>query len=74
MSFGAYPVVTLALARARHIDARKLLETRIDPMEQRKADKVAQLTLSDNSLQSVTSRWLEHWKDSKSPLHADCVK
>jgi hypothetical protein len=36
MSIGKYPDVSLALARERHAEARKLLATGIDPMAQRK--------------------------------------
>lgn len=39
MTFGQYPDVPLADARARHSEARKLLASGIDPMEQRKTDK-----------------------------------
>lgn len=74
MSFGKYPEVPLALARERHLEARKLLATGIDPMAQRKAEKTAQMTLSANSFQNIASLWLEHWKDGKSPRHVDCVK
>jgi integrase len=74
MSFGKYPEVPLALARERHLEARKLMATGIDPMVQRKAEKTAQMALSANSFQSIASVWLEHWKDGKSPRHVDCVK
>lgn len=42
MSFGPYPVVTLAMARERHLDARRLLASGVDPMAQRKEEKAAQ--------------------------------
>jgi integrase len=74
MSFGRYPDVSLALARERHTEARKLLATGIDPMAQRKAEKTAQLASSVYSFQSIASLWLEHWQDGKSPRHVDYVK
>ena len=49
MSFGKYPDVSLALARERHAEARKLLATGVDPMAQRKAEKAA----VENSFQSM---------------------
>lgn len=55
MSFGKYPDVCLALARERLSDARKLLVTDTDPMEQRKAEKTAQRSSSSNSFQSIRS-------------------
>ncbi|MHB1673171.1 MAG: tyrosine-type recombinase/integrase [Acidobacteriaceae bacterium] len=74
MSLGKYPDVSLALARERHGEARKLLASGIDPMEQRKAAKTAQRAVSENSFQSVATRWREHWHDGKSPRHVDYVK
>ncbi len=58
MSFGSYPDVSLSLARERHAEARKLLASGVDPMVQRKADKSA----AENSFQSVSLLWLEHWQ------------
>ena len=69
MSFGKYPDVPLSLARERHAEARKLLASGVDPMVQRKAEKSA----AENSFQSVSLRWLEHWRHGKSPRHADYV-
>ena len=73
MSFGPYPDVSLALARERHGEARRLLATGIDPMAQRKAEKTAQATLSVNSFQSIAALWMEHWKDGKSPRQM-CIR
>ena len=74
MSFGKYPDVSLALARDRHVDARKLLATGIDPMAQRKIEKKVQKVSSENSFQSVYTRWLEYWQEGKSPRHVDSVR
>ncbi len=73
MSFGKYPDVSLALARERHGEARKLLATGVDPMAQRKVEKTAQMASSVNSFQSVASLWMAHWRDGKSPRHVDSV-
>ncbi len=74
MSFGKYPDVSLALARDRHAEARKLLATGIDPMAQRKIEKKVQKVSSGNSFQSVYTRWLEYWQEGKSPRHVDSVR
>jgi integrase len=74
MSFGKYPDVSLALARDRHAEARKLLATGIDPMAQRKTEKKVQKVSSGDSFQSVYARWLEYWQDGKSPRHVDSVR
>ena len=70
MAFGRYPDVPLALARERHAEARKLLASGVDPMAERKAEKAAE----ENSFQSVSKLWMEHWKQGKSPRHADYVQ
>jgi hypothetical protein len=66
MTLGKDPDVPLSLARDRHGGARKLLATGIDPMAQRKADKIAERVANENSFASVSSRWLEHWREGKS--------
>jgi integrase len=73
MSFGKYPDVSLALARERHGEARKLLATGVDPMARRKVEKTAQMASSLNSFQSIASLWMAHWRDGKSPRHVDYV-
>jgi hypothetical protein len=70
-TYGGYPEVSLALARERHWENRKLLAEGRDPMEQRKAVKVAQEAASVNSFASVAALWLEHWQEGKSVRHVD---
>lgn len=41
MGLGSYPAVSLAVARARAIEARKLRESQIDPIEHRDQQRVA---------------------------------
>jgi integrase len=43
-------------------------------MAQRKAEKTAEKIAVENSFQSVTTQWLEHWQDGKSPRHVDSVR
>ena len=74
MSLGKYPDVSLAQARERHSEARKLLATGVDPMAQRKAEKTAERIAIENSFQSITTQWLEHWQEGKSPRHVDTVR
>jgi len=74
MTLGKYPDVALAQARERHGEARKLLASGVDPMAQRKSEKNAEKALVENSFQSVSALWLEHWRDGKSPRHVEYVK
>ncbi len=71
MSFGKYPDVSLAVARERHVEARRLLASGVDPMARRKAEKTAVREATENSFASVAARWLEHWREGKSPRHVE---
>lgn len=44
LSFGSYPEVSLASARDKRDDARKLLAAGTDPSQQKKLDKIAEAT------------------------------
>jgi integrase len=74
MSLGKYPDVSLAQARERHCEARKLFASGVDPMAQRKAEKTAEKIAVENSFQSVATQWLAHWQVGKSPRHVEYIK
>src|SRR5271168_1278852 len=71
MSYGQYPDVSLADARERHAEARKLWAAGVDPMAQRKAQKAASMASDANSFQRIAHLWMEHWKVDKSSQHVD---
>lgn len=74
MSFGKYPDVKLAMARDRHVEARRLLANGLDPMAQRKAAKTAARTVAENSFQTIAYLWFNHWRAEKSPQHVDATR
>ncbi len=74
MALGKYPAVSLALARERHGEARKLLATGTDPMAVRKVEKSAEQVANENSFASIAGEWLEHWRDGKSPRYVDSTR
>jgi hypothetical protein len=74
LTLGQYPEVPLALARERHAGARAQLASGVDPMEQRKAEKMAQRAAAENSFQTIAGLWWEHWRVGKSPRHADMTR
>jgi len=74
MSLGKYPAVTLALARERHGEGRRLVALGIDPMAQRKAEKTSERIATENSFASVAAKWLEHWQEGKSHRHVDSTR
>jgi integrase len=60
-TYGLYPETTLAQARKRHQDARKLLAEGVDPAEKKKADKRAAKLAAANSFEAAARTWLsEH--------------
>lgn len=73
MTLGAYPDLSLAQARVRHEDERRLLQAGTDPMAQRKADKQARQLAADNSFATVAVSWWEGWKAARSDRHAEYV-
>lgn len=69
MTFGRYPITTLAEAREFRDAARKLLARGNDPMAQRKQAKTAERAKTEGSFENVARMWLSHWKDGRSPRH-----
>lgn len=58
LSLGVYPDVSLALARERRDEARKLLAQGIDPGVQRKAERAAGEERAANSFEVIAREWL----------------
>lgn len=73
MAFGVYPAVSLAQARQAADEARSLLATGIDPMEQRKADKVNLERSVENTFETIAREWWKHWSPARSARHAEYV-
>jgi integrase len=55
LAIGAYPDLSLAKARERREEARRLLADRIDPSARKKAERLAQA----DTFESVAREWLE---------------
>ena len=60
MALGKYPDTSLADAREKHANARKLLASGHDPMAKRKAEKSADKQAIENCFETVARLWLEH--------------
>lgn len=71
LSFGTYPAVGLADAREMREAAKKQLVCGIDPSEARKQAKAENEAYRQNTFSVWAGKWFEHWKDDKSPSHAD---
>ena len=58
LALGAYPEVSLAEARVKHVDARKVLSSGIDPGEQRKVEKLTRGGRLENSFGAIALEML----------------
>jgi integrase len=74
MALGGYPDVSLAQAREKRDEGRKLLAAGSDPMDQRRAVKVAQRIAMEDSFEAVARKWWASWQTARSGRHADYVK
>ena len=70
ISLGSYPDVSLARAREKRDETRRLLADGIDPLAQRKADKVA----TAETFRTVTEEFLAQRKPIWAANHYDKVK
>jgi integrase len=72
LALGVYPVITLAAAREKHMEARRALAGGIDPAAQRKIEKqTANGKVERQAGQGImfgdaAALWYEHWKGHKS--------
>ncbi|MBS1206321.1 MAG: integrase [Proteobacteria bacterium] len=57
ISLGVYPTITLADARSRRDDARKLVAEGKNPSEVRKEQKLALQTESENAFEKIAREW-----------------
>jgi hypothetical protein len=73
LAFGKYPDVSLANARERHSEARKLLANGADPGLVKKAQKVARTEAVGNSFEAIAREWFERHKPTWATSHADKI-
>lgn len=69
LSLGKYPQTTLAEARTKREELKKILSQGIDPSEYRKDKKQAEALSSVNSFEAVAREWHENKKDTWSEGH-----
>lgn len=73
LSLGAYPEVPLGLARERQLEARRLIDRGVDPLEQKKQDKRAARLASDNSFEAVGREWYFKFSATWAASHSSKV-
>lgn len=78
LALGVYPDVTLADARSRRDDARKLLAGGTDPAEKKKLEKLTRKISSGNTFQALALEWHQHktliWAKSTSEWVMDALE
>jgi hypothetical protein len=73
VSLGVYPEVNLKKARARAIEARQLLDAGVDPSENRRAAKAAQMEGAANSFEVVAREWIDQLMKSWVKGHGERI-
>jgi integrase len=73
LALGIYPEVSLAEARQRRDDARKLLANDVDPGEVKKASKAAGAEKALNSFEVIAREWFKKNESTWVPSHADKI-
>lgn len=73
LALGIYPVITLAEAREKRDEARKLLGKGIDPSAVKKQEKRQTLIDAHNTFQTVALEWMDVQKDGWSEGYAQKV-
>ncbi len=63
MSFERYDLVSLAEAREKRDTTRKQVANVIDPVEERKAQKLAQQLSTENSFKDICREWYSNKAD-----------
>src|SRR5580693_6042822 len=64
IGLGSFPEISLADARAKRDDARKLLANGIDPSRQRKLDKIAAASAAKNTFGAIAQEHLKNLEES----------
>lgn len=74
LSFGSYPAISLADARQRREDARKLLANGQDPAAVKKAVQEAATVAAASTFEAVAGKWFEKRKPEWVDSHAVSIK
>jgi hypothetical protein len=73
LSLGAYPEVTLALARERQLEARRLIDRDVDPLEHKKQEKRSARLANANSFEAVGREWYLKFSATWAASHSSKV-
>jgi integrase len=65
MTLGSFPIVTIAEARGKRDEAKKLLAAGISPSEQKKAEKVAATAATQNTFGLIAAEYIANLEANK---------
>ncbi len=72
-ALGTYPDTSLARAREKREEARRLLADGVDPSENRKVQAAAKVALAENSFEVIGREWFAKMKPEWAASHADKI-
>ena len=70
LALGSYPEVSLAAAREKRLEAKRLLANGIDPGEYRKQEKRAAKVAAANTFEAVAREWFAKFKVTWAESHS----
>ena len=73
LALGVYPEISLADARERRAQARKVIAAGIDPGEVKKEAKRLAVLNGDNTFEAVAREWHENRRSKWTPKHAQHI-
>lgn len=73
LSIGVYPDISLADARMKREEARKIVALGGDPSEEKKADKLAQKANVENTFKAIALEWHEYKRSNWSKGYAEDI-
>lgn len=73
LSLGTYPEISIAVARERRDDARKLVAHGVDPSERRKIEKLIGDERAGNSFESIAREWAAKHLERRAESHRSKV-
>jgi integrase len=75
LHFGEWPLVTLSDARVRRDDARRLLAAGLDPVAEKKADRLAKRIAADNTFKAVAEEWVtKNEREGRAAITLDKIR
>src|SRR5207249_5423559 len=73
LALGVYPAVKLAEARDRLDEAKRKLRDGIDPVAERKTDKLRDQHRRANTFEGVAKEWIAKTRNKWTPTHAERI-